>query len=142
MMPILSGILSAVTAAITGFFSSKNKKLESIDKGIDLASEVGSNDAEAARASGRVLQSVFASDSWLAKNWRPITMSIFVGLLVARWFGYSPPNMSEAEIIKMYDLIELGLGGYIGGRSLEKIVTAVTRSKAFDKLLTYITNRD
>ena len=66
-----------------------------------------------------------ASKHWLAANWRPITMLVFVGLIVARWFGYAAPNLSEAEYIKLWDIVEIGLGGYMIGRSAEKILPSV-----------------
>ena len=52
-------------------------------------------------------------------------MLVFTGLIVARWFGWSAPNLSEAEYIKLWDIVELGLGGYVVGRSVEKIVPAI-----------------
>ena len=52
-------------------------------------------------------------------------MLTFGGLIVARWMGYSAPNISEAEVLKLWDIVELGLGGYVIGRSAEKIVPAV-----------------
>lgn len=65
------------------------------------------------------------SAHWLAANWRPITMLAFVGLVVARWMGWVAPGMSEAEYLSVYDLIKIGLGGYVVGRSAEKIIPSV-----------------
>ena len=61
----------------------------------------------------------------LAAQWRPIVMLTFTALIVARWFGWSAPNISEAEIIKLWSIVEFGLGGYVVGRSAEKVVPAV-----------------
>lgn len=66
-----------------------------------------------------------ASSSWLARNWRPLTMLTFVGLIVARWLGWAAPGMSEAEYLSVYDLVKIGLGGYVAGRTVEKITPAV-----------------
>jgi hypothetical protein len=52
-------------------------------------------------------------------------MMIFVGLIVARWFGWSAPGLSEAEAIKLWGIVEIGLGGYVIGRTAEKLVPAV-----------------
>ncbi len=67
-----------------------------------------------------------ASQHWLAANWRPITMLVFVGLIVARMFGYTAPNISEAEYVKLWSIMELGIGGYIASRGVEKIVPKIT----------------
>ena len=66
-----------------------------------------------------------ASTHWLAANWRPVTMLVFTALIVARWFGFAAPNLSEAEYLKLWDIVQLGLGGYVVGRSVEKIVPAI-----------------
>jgi hypothetical protein len=65
------------------------------------------------------------SDHWLAACWRPILMLTFGGLIVARWLGWSAPNITEAEVLKLWSIVELGLGGYVIGRSVEKIVPAI-----------------
>jgi hypothetical protein len=59
------------------------------------------------------------SPIWITAAWRPITMLTFVGLIV--WSQFSgaeiPPDL--------WFVIKLGLGGYVGGRSAEKIVPGV-----------------
>ena len=65
------------------------------------------------------------SDHWLAACWRPILMLTFGGLIVARWLGFSAPNITEAEVLKLWDIVQLGLGGYVIGRSVEKVVPAI-----------------
>ena len=62
-----------------------------------------------------------AQGGWLKGNWRPLTMLIFVGLIVAHWFGITPNNMSEAQVLELYQLVQIGLGGYVLGRSAEKV---------------------
>jgi hypothetical protein len=39
--------------------------------------------------------------------------------------GWSAPNITEAEVLKLWSIVELGLGGYVIGRSVEKIVPAI-----------------
>lgn len=65
------------------------------------------------------------SDHWLTACWRPILMLTFGGLIVARWLGFSAPNISDAEVLKLWDIVQLGLGGYVIGRSVEKVVPAI-----------------
>lgn len=72
-------------------------------------------------AAASIIKTEAASTHWLASNWRPLTMVVFVALIVARWFGWSAPNLAPEEYIKLWDIVELGLGGYVIGRSVEKI---------------------
>jgi hypothetical protein len=84
---------------------------------------------ELAELMGRaeIVKAEAASDHWLAANWRPVLMLTFGGLIVARWFGFAAPNLSEAEYIKLWDIVELGLGGYVIGRSVEKVVPSLAQ---------------
>ena len=65
------------------------------------------------------------SEHWLTACWRPILMLVFGGLIVARWLGFSAPNISDAEVLKLWNIVELGLGGYVIGRSVEKVMPAI-----------------
>jgi hypothetical protein len=78
-----------------------------------------------------IIKTEAASGHWLAANWRPIVMLTFTGLIVARWFGWAAPNLSPDEYIKLWDIVELGLGGYVIGRSVEKV--APTLAGVFKK---------
>lgn len=75
-------------------------------------------------AQADIVKTEAASSHWLAANWRPILMLTFGGLIVARWFGWAAPALSEAEYLKLWSIVEFGLGGYVVGRSAEKIVPA------------------
>jgi len=65
--------------------------------------------------------------SWLQRNWRPILMMVFAGLLVARWFGYTIAIDQSLEL-ELMSIIKIGLGGYVVGRSAEKIVDTASRN--------------
>jgi hypothetical protein len=76
-------------------------------------------------AQAEIVKAEAASQSWLASSWRPVTMLTFVALIVARWFGFAAPELSPEEYIKLWDIVELGLGGYVIGRSVEKVAPAI-----------------
>lgn len=76
-------------------------------------------------AQADIVKTEAASSHWLAANWRPLLMLVFGGLIVARWFGWAAPNLSEAEYLKLWSIVEFGLGGYVVGRSVEKIAPSV-----------------
>lgn len=80
------------------------------------------------QSSGEIVKAEAASSHWLAANWRPLTMITFTALIVARWFGWAAPNLDPAEYIKLWDIVQLGLGGYVIGRSVEKIVPGIAEA--------------
>ena len=84
--------------------------------------------SEIEQAASKIIQTEAASTHWLAANWRPLTMLVFVALIVARWFGWAAPNLSEAEYIKLWAIVEFGLGGYVVGRSVEKIAPSIAQA--------------
>lgn len=72
-----------------------------------------------------IVKTEAASNHWLAANWRPLLMLTFGGLIVARWFGWAAPNLSQDEYLKLWDIVQFGLGGYVVGRSVEKVAPAI-----------------
>lgn len=82
---------------------------------------------ELAELTGRaeIIKTEAASSHWLAANWRPLVMLTFAALIVARWFGWAAPNLAPDEYLKLWDIVELGLCGYVIGRSAEKIVPSL-----------------
>ena len=62
-----------------------------------------------------------AQGSWLQRNWRPLLMVTFAGLVVAHWFGFTAPNIPESVQNSLLNIVMVGIGGYVVGRSGEKI---------------------
>ena len=84
---------------------------------------------------GRVVTAEAQGESWLQRNWRPLTMIWFGVLIGGHWFGYTPENLSQEEILSLFDLMELGLGGYVIGRSVEKVVKTATGTGLMDRII-------
>ena len=62
-----------------------------------------------------------AQGSWLQRNWRPLLMVTFAALVVAHWFGLTAPNIPENVQNSLLNIVMVGVGGYVVGRSGEKI---------------------
>jgi hypothetical protein len=67
-------------------------------------------------------------DSFLQRSWRPITMLTFLALTVGDSLGWLPNPLAP----QAWTLLQLGLGGYVVGRSGEKITKAIGAMKAKD----------
>lgn len=79
------------------------------------------NQQELQSASSIILAEV-KGDSWLQRNWRPGLMVWFAILVGMYWFGFTPENLSPEAIQNLFTLVQIGVGGYVVGRSGEKIV--------------------
>ena len=66
------------------------------------------------------------SEHWLVAAWRPITMLSFVTIIVNNYILYPClslfwPDAPKLDIPpQMWELLKIGIGGYIVGRSVEK----------------------
>lgn len=79
-------------------------------------------------AQSKIITNETKSESILARNWRPIIMLIF-GTILANNYIISPylrlfgvPTTILTIPPNMWHLLELGLSGYIVGRSGEKMI--------------------
>jgi hypothetical protein len=121
LIPILAPLLGDV---IRSKFPDPTEaaKIES-----ELALKMYENSARIESAAADIIKAEAQSQHVLAATWRPIVMLVFTGLIVARWFGWAAPGMSEAEVLKLWSIVEFGLGGYVVGRSIEKIAPSVAQ---------------
>ena len=80
----------------------------------------GAGSIEASQA--QIIAAEAQSEGWLTRNWRPIAMLNFLGLLNLYWIGYAPAYLTAnpALVGQLFQLLTVGIGGYIGGRTLEK----------------------
>ena len=90
--------------------------------------------ADITRTQGDVIMAEMRGESPLQRLWRPITALLFVWIvfwfgflqpLFVGWFGLPPLRVGDTLLLQIIDLVKLCLGGYIGGRTLEKIVATV-----------------
>ena len=100
------------------------KAAEAKNKLVDMAVN-GELDELAQRAG--VINTEAKGDSWLQRNWRPLVMLIFTGLIVARWLGFAAPGLSEAVELQLLSIVKIGIGGYIASRGIEKVADKIRR---------------
>lgn len=66
--------------------------------------------------------------SWLQRNWRPVLMLSIVAIVVNNYLLGPYFNLLFGVSVvlelpeRMWDLMTIGVGGYVGGRSIEKTV--------------------
>lgn len=82
-------------------------------------------------AGADIVKAEASSQSWLTCNWRPMTMMVFVFIIFNNYilFPYCQlffhAGASLALPPDMWELLKIGLGGYVVGRSGEKIAKAL-----------------
>lgn len=131
-MNILQGILSAAGSAAGKFFDNKAKQAEfMVELQRTLMEYVSSN--EQARAS--LIMGEIQGESWLQRNWRPVLMLSIVSIVVNNYILtpyialFFSVNVALDLPEKLWNLMMIGVGGYIPGRSLEKAVKTYVEAK-------------
>ncbi len=131
MIPALMGLASAVLKPVLGII---DKNIEDKDLAARLKVEaqmaVMSHSSEELKAATQVIVAEAKSESWLARNWRPMIMTMFGFIILNNYVLYPylmlfglPGVMLDLPPM-LWNLIQIGLGGYVVGRSGEKIAKA------------------
>lgn len=84
-----------------------------------------------------VVMAEVQSEHWLTRSWRPLLMAILMGFLLLVGLVLPGAELLAGHHIAFeprwnllpggfWDFLAVGMGGYIGGRSLEKVAGAIT----------------
>lgn len=126
MIPILSNVVDAVSGIVTGtvgkFIEDKDKANElSTQLTAQLTTSVVELLAKETESQRDIIVAEAKGESWLQRNWRPIIMMALSGMVCVYWMGWTHQDMANDVILKILDIVQIGLGGYIGGRTAEKL---------------------
>jgi len=117
---LISSIFTPAAKLIDDMHTSKEEKLEAKQAMFELQVQAFNKaeeyESKLLEAKSTIITAEAQSASWLARNWRPITMLTFLALVVLDSLGLLPFRLaSEAWV-----LLQIGIGGYVVGRSVEK----------------------
>lgn len=102
----------------------------------DIEKTILSTFEDVSKVQADVLKAEINGENWLQRNWRPMVaisfafIVVFYGLILpiaVGWFGAPPTRVGDDLLKWIMDAVMLCLGGYIGGRSLEKIVGMIVK---------------
>lgn len=119
---ISSGTIKEVGNVIDGLSTSEAEKNQAK---IALSQIVYTHDTKVIEAQKDVIIAEAQSESWLTRNWRPIVVMTFTALLVVRFLGITDHHIDEQLELRLMDIIELSLGGYVFTRGTEKVAKEV-----------------
>ncbi len=111
--PVISGIFSVIDKAVED--KDQATQIKARLQEMVLTGQMREIEEAAANIRAEAM-----GDSWLQRSWRPLTMLTFVSLIVAKWLGFTAPGVTEAVELALFEIIKIGLGGYVVGRSVEK----------------------
>lgn len=118
-------LASIVGPLVGGLFGLIDKAVEDKDAATGIKAKlqemVLTGQMKEIEAAAAVIVAEAKGDSWLQRSWRPLLMCLF-GTIVANNYLIVPLFGTPAAPIPpdMWDLLKLGIGGYVVGRSVEK----------------------
>ena len=132
IVSILGGLVNPLIGMVDDFHLSGEEKgqmkiaLETLHNRI--ATEGLKYEAAIAEYKSNVIIAEAKSESWITRSWRPITMLTFVVLIVLIATGLMDVEALAATPVQLWTLLTIGIGGYMGGRSAEKIVPGIVEA--------------
>lgn len=121
----ITAFIPIIGKVFDSIFPDKEEAAKAKYKLMELQMSGGLKELEQA---GAIITAEANSEHWLVAAWRPITMLIFVGIIANNYILapyidlFFDTNVVLELPPQMWDLLKLGLSGYIAGRSGEKIV--------------------
>lgn len=130
ILKLIGGLLEPVTKLVDVVYDSPTEKAEARAKLMmiqgEILKEVSNFESILVEAQSKIIIAEAQSQSWLTRNWRPLLMLDFIIIIfwnhfVAEVFGVTPATIPD----QMWSVIKIGVGGYIGGRTFEKVAPKV-----------------
>jgi hypothetical protein len=121
LLSFVSEIFAPLAQVIDAVHTSTEEKLEAKRKIMEtqnaLFVQVLDYERAQLEAQSKIITAEAQGQSVLQRNWRPITMLTFLVLVVLDALGQLPFRLAA----EAWTLLQIGLGGYVAGRSAEKI---------------------
>jgi hypothetical protein len=128
---LLGSLLGPVTAVVEKYIGAKTDRAR-IQADLEAALMANATQIEAEAA--KVILAEAQGESWLQRNWRPVValtaffscwFVVFPYAFFVQWGVLPQVRFGEAGLQYFFSLTSLCVGGYVGGRSLEKIAKTV-----------------
>ena len=121
-----TGVISEIGKVIDSLFTSEEERIKAKNEVFKVLQE---QQMELQKLQTEIIVSE-AKGNWLQRSWRPILMLAFGFIVIyvkflAPLFGFTIPPLEN----EFWNLLQLGIGGYVVGRSAEKISKNITIQK-------------
>lgn len=125
VLAVIGSLVSPVSKLIDKLHTSDEERGEIVNALTTLENQMSAKvldyESKALEARASIIKTEATGQSALQRNWRPITMLTFLILVVCDSFGLLVVPIAD----QMWTLLQLGLGGYVIGRSAEKILPSI-----------------
>lgn len=128
------GLGKAIDGVLGRFFQDKDQQAE---VRAELTTAMLEHEQEAIRAARDTVVAEAKSEHWITAAWRPLTMLVFAAIIANNYLvapyadAIIGPDAGIALEMpdQLWQLLKLGIGGYVAGRSAEKVTTEWRRKQ-------------
>ena len=124
-LDLIAGIFKPAAELIDELHTSEEEKIIQQRRLLEIQAMVLDSslqyEKELMTAKANIVTAEAKSEHWITATWRPITMLTFLALAVGDSLGWLPNPLKD----EAWMLLQLGLGGYVVGRSAEKVIKTV-----------------
>ena len=122
----ISGVIKEIGNAIDKLFTTEEERLKAKNEIFKVLQE---QQLELQKLQTEIIVTE-ANGNWLQRSWRPILMLAFGFIVIyvkfiAPLFNLPIPPLENG----FWNLLQLGIGGYVVGRSVEKVASTITINK-------------
>jgi len=121
-IPFVSDVVSRIFGTIDEVVVDKDKANELKAK---IEGQLIGLTSQLMEAREKIILAETKSESFLTSNWRPITILIFVAMVVLDWYGIAPASVPADVKKDIFSLIKVSVSGYIGVRGIEKVAKSL-----------------
>lgn len=145
-IPLITGAGSIISESVKGFFGVKQSQIESINKVTEVINSSNLSSAEREKAIASVIAAETNNGYWLSAVWRPLFM-VFLSVIVGAYcFGYTTPNLLQpmpagSMMSELFELLKIGVMGYMPLRTVDKVVEAVTKANTIKTIVESFTKK-
>lgn len=118
-------LTKTIAETVDGLSTSDQEKLEAKEK---LTNTVMTHLVDTIQAQRDVIITE-TQGNWLQRSWRPTLMLSFGFIIIYRYFLSQVFALPAIDLpLEFWELLNIGIGGYVVGRSVEKVAGTVTKN--------------
>lgn len=125
VLGFLSGLVKPITNLIDELHVSDEERGKIVNELTKIENEMSGKlldyESKLLESRATIIKAEAQGASWLQRNWRPLTMLTFLVLIVCHYAGVLAFPIAD----QMWTLLQIGIGGYIGGRTIEKVAPSI-----------------
>lgn len=127
---LLGPLMNVISEAIPDRDEQEKIRAKLLEQMLDKNSEL-------VQAQASIITAEAQGEGWLQRSWRPVTMLSFLALMFSYWLGFAPAYVIDNPdlVERLFSLLEIGIGGYIASRGVEKVTTTIANAGGVKKIL-------